>query len=137
MSKESITTKSKTTTFKDAAIGLLILASSFLPYIHDFEAFKGAEGFSGFSSLRVALWAVSLFVVALSGWIVAFMHARGKSYRFTMLAPIFMLAFQLGVYLLDARSTTSNEFSTKVILNLSFALLLFLAYFYTKLKRKQ
>lgn len=135
MSKASKTKKSRTGIFKDFTVGLFILACSFLPYIHDFDAFKGAKGFSGFSSLRVALWAISLFVVALSGWIVAFMNSRGRSYRFVMLSPIFMLTYQLAIYLFDARNTSSNEFEIKIILNLAFMLLLMVVYYFGKLKK--
>ena len=136
MSKtQSTTTKSKTGISKDLATALYILAMSFLPYIHDLPLFEGKEGFSGFSSLRVALWAVSLFFVGLSGWVGWFISAKGKRYRFIMLAPIFMLAYQLGVYLFDARNTTSNEFNIKVILNIGFATLITLFYFYNKARK--
>ncbi|KQC30208.1 hypothetical protein AAY42_10210 [Flagellimonas eckloniae] len=109
---------------------------SFLPYLHDFEIFKGMEGFSGFSSLRVGIWVVSLFIVGLTGWIFAFLNARGKSYRLAMFAPIFMLFFQLNIYLWDARNTTTNEFTTKVLYNLGFALVLIAYYFINKSRNK-
>jgi len=123
--------------FKDFLVAIGIMVISFLPYIHDFDLFKGMEGFSGFSSLRVALWACSLFVVALSGWIVAFINSKGKRYRFMMLAPIFMLAFQLGIYLFDARKTVSNEFSVKTILNFVLCAILLVVYFYGLQKKKE
>lgn len=101
-----------------------------MPYLHDFDIFKGMKGFSGFSSLRVALWAVSLYLVALFGWIFAFMASKGKRYRFMMLAPVFMLVFQLSIYLLDARKTAVNDFTFKTLLNFIFCLLLVGLYFY-------
>lgn len=122
--------KSTTTIFKDFSVALGIVVISFMPYLHDFDMFKGVKGFSGFSSLRVALWAVSLYVVALAGWIFAFIASKGKRYRFMILAPVFMLAFQLSIYLLDARKSTVNDFTTKTILNFIFCLLLVGLYFY-------
>lgn len=128
--------RSKTTTFKTLVVALGILLLSVLPYLHDFEFFKGKNGFSGFSSLRVGMWAVSLFVVALAGWIGFFLKSKGSEYRFAILAPIFMLSFQLGIYLFDARKTTSNDLSTKVWLNLGFAVILIVAYVYGKSKTR-
>ncbi len=130
-------TKSKKTIFKNLLVALLIIAMSFLPYLHDFEIFKGMKGFSGFSSLRIGIWVVSLFMVGLSGWIFAFLNSKGKQYRMAMLAPIFMLSFQLLIYLFDSRKTTTNEFSTKILLNLCLAVVLVVLYFYGLKKQKE
>lgn len=130
--KESTTKKLKTGIFKGFIVSLLIILCSFLPYIHDIGLFDGMEGFSGFSSLRVGVWAVALFLVGLIGWIVAFLNSKNKTYRFAMLAPIFMMSFQLGIYLFDARNTTTNEFSTKIIINILFAVVIVAAYFLGK-----
>lgn len=115
-------------------MGIVML--SFLPYLHDFDLFKEMKGFSGFSSLRVGLWAVALYVLALSGWVLAFLNSRGKRYRFVILAPIFMLAFQLAIYVLDARSSTSNEFTNKVLLNFVLCMVLVGVYFYQLRKKR-
>ncbi|WP_435624508.1 hypothetical protein [Flagellimonas sp.] len=95
------------------------------------------KGFSGFSSLRIGIWVVSLFMVGLSGWIFAFLNSKGKQYRMAMLAPIFMLSFQLLIYLFDSRKTTTNEFSTKILLNLCLAVVLVVLYFYGLKKQKE
>lgn len=134
--KQSTTEKSGTGTYKGLIISLLIILSSFLPYVHDMGAFEGMEGFSGFSSFRVGLWVVSMFLVGLIGWIVAFINSKGKSYRFAMLAPIFMMSFQLGIYLFDSRNTTTNEFDTKILINILFAVIIVAAYFLGKSSNK-
>ncbi len=129
------TTKYKKVVLKDLLVSLLILFISFLPYIHDIGDLKKYSGFSGFKSLRSGIFIVSMFVIALSGWIFAFVNSKDKSYRFIILAPIFMLSFQLSIYLFDARSTTTNEFTTKIIVNFLFAVLLVAYYFYNKYKK--
>ncbi len=134
MNKELKKARSKKATYKEILLALLILAMSFLPYLHDFDVFKGVKGFSGFSSLRIGIWATSLFVVAISGWVFAFLGHKGKSYRFVILAPIFMLSFQLAVYLLDARKTTINDFNWKVVINLIFALFIIVFFYWRKSK---
>jgi len=97
--------------------------------------FKGAKGFSGFSSFRVGIYFVCLFVVAISGWGLAFLNSKNKQYRFVILAPIFMLSFQLCIYLLDVRQSSVNQFNFKVLVNLIVAGLLVGLYFYGAKKR--
>lgn len=109
-------------------IAILICIVSFLPYLHDFEFFKGKKGFSGFSSLRIGIWVVSLFVIAVSGWMFAFVKSKGISYRFVMLVPIFVLMYQLFVYVLDSRKSVINDVNTKVLLH--FLLIVLVAIFY-------
>lgn len=135
-------TKLTTTTFKknlvkDVFAAFLILGASFLPYLHDIGDLQQYDGFSGFKTMRIGVYFVCMFIVALSGWVVAFVNSAGKRYRFIMLAPIFMLAYQLGIYLFDARNTTTNEFSTKIILNIGFAIVITAAYFIGTAKRNK
>jgi len=132
---KSTTTKSNLIKKKDLWMTLLIVAASFLPYIHDIGNLREYEGFSGFKSLRTGVYFVSMFMMNLIGWILAFIFSRGKSYRIAFLIPIFMLSYQLAVYLFDARQTTTNEFTTKVIVNLSFAICIIASYFLLKNKR--
>lgn len=126
--------KSRTTTYS-VVLSALIGVISFLPYLHDFEFFKGRQGFSGFGSLRVGIWVICLFIIAISGWMVAFLSAKHKSYRFAILAPIFMLLFQLFVYILDSRKSIVNDFNVKVILN--FAVFILIGYLYFKFRGKR
>lgn len=128
MKNQLKTTKSKRRIYETAFIIGVIALVSFLPYIHDFDFFKGMEGFSGFSSLRIGIWVVSLFILALSGWIFAFLGHKNRKYRWIMLAPIIMLAYQLLIYLFDARKTQTNDFNVKVTFN--FVLLIFLSGIY-------
>lgn len=129
--------QSTKTPFKKKIFSLLlalsICAISFLPYLHDLEFFAGKKGFSGFSSLRIGTWVVSLFVFGISGWIFAFIGNKGKLYRFVILAPIFMGLFQLFIYVLDKRKTYINDFNWKVILNFSILLVIIVSYYAIKL----
>lgn len=127
--------KSRKTIFRDFLLAAFIMMVSFLPYIHDFDLFKGMKGFSGFSSLRVAMWSLSLYIVGLSGWVMAFVHAKDRSYRFAMLAPIFMCSFQMAIYLFDARNTSSNDFTFKTVLNFIFCGVVLVLFFYNKKKQ--
>lgn len=117
-------------------IVLLICAISILPYLHDFEFFKGKKGFSGFSSLRIAVWVISLFVVAISGWVFALIKSKGVLYRFVFLVPITMLVFQLCIYVLDARKSVVNGFDTKLIVNLLLVIIIAVFYFKRKFPKK-
>lgn len=136
---ESTTEKPKTTTYKSLVIGLSIILAAFLVYLHDFtDSWRGMEGFSGFSSLRVALYHTFLLSFALYGWFRAFIESKGKIYRVTYIVPIVMVSYQLLVYLLDARDTTTNEFSTKIIFQvLVLPTVLFLTYYFGKKLRKK
>ncbi|HAO15120.1 MAG TPA: hypothetical protein DDE71_06125 [Tenacibaculum sp.] len=87
------------------------------------------EGFSGFSSFRIGIWVISLFFWGLSGWLFAFFNSKGKPYRFTILAPLFMGFFQLLIYVLDSRKSNINGFNIKVIINLLLILIITILYF--------
>ena len=127
--------KSKKPIFRNLIIGLLIIFCAILPYLHDLPLLNGKEGFSGFSSLRIGIWAVSIYILALIPWILFFIVSKGKSYRFTILVPIFMLIYQLIVYIFDARQNAINEFNVKFIVTFSLAIAITIIYFFTKSKR--
>lgn len=93
----------------------MIFLAAFMVYIHDCGLFDEREGFSGFSSMRVGTFIVSIFLLALFLGIRAFIESRGKIYRVAYLVPIFMLGYQLLVYLLNAREDVINEFNTKAL----------------------
>jgi peptidoglycan/LPS O-acetylase OafA/YrhL len=111
---------------------LVVCVISVLPYLHDLNLFKGKKGFSGFSSLRIAIWVISLFVVAISGWLVAFVKSKGSLYRFVFLVPLVMLVYQLLIYVLDARQSSVNTFNIKILLNIGVVIGLALVYFAKK-----
>ena len=134
-SRELTTTKSKTTIFKDFFKALGVFLVTFLVYIHDFEIFKGVKGFSGFSSLRVGMFIVGLMILALVPWIGWYVASRGKRYAFVMLVPIFMISYQLAVYLFDQRDHTTNEFNFKVLVQFGFVLVLIGLYFFGKYQK--
>jgi hypothetical protein len=113
-----------------------IFLISFLVYVHDFSIFEGVKGFSGFSSLRVGIFVVGLMIVALVPWVGWYISSKGKRYAFVMLVPIFMISWQLGVYLFDQRDHSTNDFNFKVLLQFGFVLLLIVFYFIGKLRGK-
>lgn len=105
-------------------------------YIHDCGLFDGMQGFSGFTSMRVALFITSIMFLALFLAICAFIESKGKMYRSAYLVPIVMLGYQLLVYLFNARDTSTNEFSTKVIFQvLLFPTIILGAYYMGKKRR--
>ena len=118
-------------------IAVAICVISVLPYLHDLEYFKGKKGFSGFSSLRIAVWCVSLFIVAISGWVFALIKSKGCSYRFLFLVPITMLMYQLTLYVLNARKHVINNFDVKIIINIAIVLLIALFYFNRKKEKER
>lgn len=127
-------TKSKSLTYS-FIIAVVICLMSFLPYIHDFNYFNGKEGFSGFSSLRIAIYIIAIFLFGISGWVFAFINSKGKDYRIAILAPILMGVFQLFIYILDSRKTDFNAFNTKVVLN--FSLILIITFIYYRLRKRE
>lgn len=129
------TERSKTTIFKDFLKAVGIFSVSFLVYVHDFDLFKGMEGFSGFSSLRVGMFIVGLMVFAIVPWIGWFISSKGKRYSFVMLVPIFMISYQLAVYLFDQRDHTTNDFNFKVLVQFGFVFILIALYFIGKSKK--
>ena len=126
--------KSKKLTY-NYVLAVSICVISLLPYLHDIYLFKGMKGFSGFSSFRVGIWVISLFIWGLFGWILAFINSKGKKYRFTILTPILMAVYQLLIYVINARKSDINNFSTKVILNIILILSIVVLYF--KLKKNE
>tara|TARA_Y100000588_G_C13728797_1_gene700518 strand:- start:153 stop:488 length:336 start_codon:yes stop_codon:yes gene_type:complete len=106
-------------------------------YIHDCGLFNGMPGFSGFSSMRVALFITSLMSLALFLGICAFVESKGKLYRAAYLVPVIMLTYQLLIYLLNARDTTTNEFSVKIIFQVVIIPSLILGAYYVGKKSKE
>ncbi len=127
-------TKLKKPIFKNFLIGLLIILCAVLPYLHDSPLLKGIEGFSGFSSLRIGIWVISIYIVALIPWILFFITSKGKQYRFTILVPITMLTYQLIIYVADVREHSINAFNVKFIVTFLIAVLITLFYFKKKSK---
>lgn len=118
---------------------LLITVSSVLPYLHDLSYFQGKEYFRCFPSLSVAVMVISMFLMTILGWIFAFISSTDKLYRFVMLAPIGMLAFQLiGDFLMKIGSNQMILFHNLDIGSiLGFLLLTFLVVNYFRCKRNK
>lgn len=129
--------KSKKQIFKQFSIGLLIVFSAVLPYLHDLQFFEEKKGFSGFSSLRIGIWVLSIYIFSLIPWILFFIASKGKTYRFTLLVPIFMLLYQLTVYILNERESYINKFDIKFTITLVVAIFITVFYFIKKNSRRK
>ena len=77
-----------------------------------------------------------MFALALIGFIGWFVEAKGKPYRFAILAPIFMYSFQMAIYLFDAKDHTTNDFSIKTLIYLGFVVVLTVFYFFGSTKKR-
>ncbi len=86
------------------------------------------------ASLRLGVWVVSMFMIAISGWVFAFVNSKGKQYRFSFIAPLIMLIFQLVIYVFDKRDSALNEFNIKVFLSFLVSLVIIVLYFIIKKK---
>lgn len=137
MKNHSTKTKSTTTISKDIIIGGLILLCSVLPYIHDAVPRETESGISGYSSLRVFLYITLINVFGLVGWLIAYMEAKGKRYRFVIIIPIINIAYQLFIYILNLKKTSFNDLNLKFLITFVISVLVFVFYFTRKLKQKK
>jgi len=110
---------------------MLIVIAAFLPYIHDAIP-KGLKGYFGFSSFRVMVWTISIFIFGITGWFYAFVNAKGRLYRFALLVPIFMATYQLLIYIFDARKSEFNTLNAKLIVTFVLIAIVLLNYFMLK-----
>lgn len=101
-----------------------------MPYIHDLFP-KGVD-FPGYSSSRVFLYIVLINLFGLIGWILFYVHAQGKSYRFIIWLPILTTTYQIIVHILNLKSTSFNEINLKFILTFTAFTLLVIWYFAKK-----
>jgi hypothetical protein len=125
---------SKKTKLKTAIYSVLILVASLMPYIHDLFP-KGVD-FPGYSSSRVFLYIVLINTFGLIGWLLFFIHAKGRSYRFIIILPVLTTTYQICLHILNLKETSFNELNLKFIL--TFFIFVFLVGWYyiakTKLK---
>lgn len=131
--KELVKTKSKTETYKSLLLGLVIIASAFLPFIHDLIP-KGVS-FPGYSSLRTFLYVVFLNLFGFIGWLLYLSKSKGDLHRFTILVPVSMVAYQLVVYIVNLKQTAFNEINLKIIITFVLILAVVIIYFKNKLKQ--
>lgn len=117
---------------KTTIYSVLILLASTMPYIHDL--FPRGVDFPGYSSSRVFLYIVLINLFGLIGWLVAYAHAKGKSYRFIMWLPILTTTYQIFIHILNLKSSSFNEINLKMILTFVGFTLLVIWYFVQKSK---
>jgi hypothetical protein len=117
---------------KTAIFSVLILAASLMPYIHDLFP-KGVD-FPGYSSSRVFLYIVLINTFGLIGWLLFFIHAKGRSYRFIIILPVLTTTYQICLHILNLKETSFNELNLKFIL--TFFIFVFLVGWYYIAKAK-
>lgn len=115
--------------FKELGIALLIIAFATFPYLHDILPLSKSETFHGFSSMRVFSFMLLINVYSHLGWLIAFFLAKGKSYRFALLVPIGLSAYQISIILFNLKKTELNSINIKFILFITLSLFVVIHYF--------
>ena len=137
-----------------AALGIIFISS--LPYIHDMITFRNGDikgwvpdfglqelltdtngNVMGFSSYRVFIYMLFIHLFAHIGWVGWFFDAKGKSYRFFLLVPVFLSAYTVALLLLNARATEFNEPDTKFYITLGLSIILILHFFINRKEPKE
>lgn len=130
-SKQLVKKNSKKEIFKSLILGLVIIASAFLPFAHDLIP-KGVS-FPGYSGLRPFLFVVFLNLFGLIGWVLYLFKSRGDLHRFTILVPVSMVVYQLIVYIINLKQTAFNEVNIKLIVTFILILCVVVIYFRNKI----
>jgi hypothetical protein len=93
-----------------------------MPYIHD--AIPTGIEYPGYSSLRVFLYVLFINIFGLAGWIVAWVNAKKKNYRFVIALPVISTTYQIIVHICNLKSTSFNDLNVKFIVSFtSFAII--------------
>tara|TARA_R110000744_G_scaffold128298_2_gene235307 strand:- start:2555 stop:3514 length:960 start_codon:yes stop_codon:yes gene_type:complete len=148
MSKASTRKRSRTRIPNGFWVAMALVGLSSLPYLHEAITFEGglrswvpvlgieefltdAQGkVLGFSSYRMFLYTLLIFVFSELGWAAWLYVSKRKTYYFALFVPVLMGIYQILIILLDLRKTTANSAETK--LSVLFALSLFLALLYLR-----
>ena len=117
---------------KQETFSILIVLISTLPYIHDLIDVGVKEGFLGFSDFRVFLFILLNHVFALFGWMLAFYLAKGRSWRFVLMIPLFSVSYEIILKILNLRSTSLNDLDVKFTLLIILSLIIIVWYFRKK-----
>lgn len=118
--------------FKSLILGLVIIASAFLPFIHDLIP-RGVS-YPGYSGLRPFLYVVFINLFGFIGWLLYLIKSKGDLHRFTILVPVSMVAYQLVVYILNLKQTAFNEINLKLIITFILILGVVIIYYRNKIK---
>lgn len=149
MSLASKKRKSKTKTLNGFLVVMVIVLLSSLPYLHDvITSFKGGLNdwvpivglqawltdnngdILGFSSYRMFLYTLLLFVFTGIGWAAWLLVSKKKSYYLALWIPTFMGIYHVLIILFNLRRTAANDVGTKLVLILLLTILLFFIYFF-------
>lgn len=129
MYKQLKTAKSRTTIYKIVAF---IIVTTLLIYLHDLIP-KGS-GKIGKSSLRVYFYTVNSELRFLLVWILVYILAKGKIWRFVIWLPILMTTYQLLIRVFSLQATSYNDFNFKFVVSLLLFIALIIFYFTRKRK---
>lgn len=125
--------KLKKETSRSLIIALVIIASAFLPYIHDLIP-RGVS-YPGYSGLRPFLYIVFINLFGLIGWTLFLMKSKKELYRFVILVPVSLVTYQLIVYILNLKKTSFNDVNIKLAITFLLTLVVTIVYFKNKLKK--
>lgn len=107
---------------------MLLVFTATLPFLHDFLEPSTSPIF-GFKSFRVFIYISSVNIFSVLGWYLFFIHAKGKKYRFAILVPLLIQAYQVIMYIFNLKKTEVNAVEFKFIAVL-FAAILFTILFF-------
>ncbi|MDE3744082.1 hypothetical protein [Maribacter polysaccharolyticus] len=119
---------------------MALVGLSSLPYLHEAITYEGGlrswvpvlgiEGFLtdgqgkvlGFSTYRMFLYTLLIFVFSELGWAVWLYVSKHKTYYLALFVPVLMGAYQILLLLLNLRKTTANSAETKLLLVMGLSL---------------
>ncbi|PIB39079.1 hypothetical protein BFP75_00965 [Maribacter sp. 4G9] len=118
-----------------AVVGIVVVST--LPYFHDVitdqsgtregipiigaeELFTDSQGkIMGFSSYRIFLYTLMIYLFAHIGFVGWMMDAKGKFYRIALAVPVILSGYTVAVILFNAKETTFNSTSTKFYITIA------------------
>lgn len=113
---------------KNFWIALLIILLAVLPFIHDIIELPPGE-FKGFSSRRVFLYMFSINLFSHLGWLLAFILAKDKPFRFSILIPVSLSLYQVIILITGLKDSSLNEATTKFIITVVLSFLVVIKFF--------
>ncbi len=104
---------------------MLLIFLATLPFIHDIFPADSTERFMGFRNTRIFLYAANSNIFSLIGWYLVFILAKEREFRFAILVPLGLQAYQTAGYVFNIKKTHFFEFEFK------FAAIIIAAIFFT------
>lgn len=121
-------------TVRNRLISFLIIFYAGFTFYHDFLP-RGVSGYFGFNSIRVMAFQLLIQFLILLGWVRLFRLTKGKQFRFALLVPISSMLYQFIVFFFNAKETSYNEVSVKLLILTGVLVLVSISYFKSKIDR--